>query len=153
MKTLITMTLALALLTAGGCGDIPNHLGLAGKDGKDGAQGNAGTNGADGATGAQGAQGEKGDKGDIGETGAQGVAGNNGQNGADGTQITVVQLCGSCVGAYPAVFPEIGLCMGGKLFGVYSANGGFLVEINNGAYNSQGINCSCSFTVNGCTVN
>lgn len=132
----VVFTLLMSLVL-GACADIPNHLGLSGKDGKDGSRGEKGDVGANGADGA---------------TGAQGVAGAAGQNGTNGTQITIVQLCGSCVGAYPATFPEVGLCIAGSLYGVYSANGGFMVKLSNGSYSSQGINCTCSFTISGCNV-
>lgn len=137
MKTFITLLLTLVLT---GCGDYGYYRSIPGKDGQ---------NGAAGADGAQGEKGDKGDKGDTGETGAQGAAG---ANGADGSQITVVQLCGSCIAAYPSVFPETAICLNGSLQAVYSQNGGFLVELPNGNYSSNGINCSCTFHVSGCNV-
>lgn len=130
-------------------------------DGKDGAQGNAGVdgsscsvtpdalgstltctdgttvhinNGVNGATGAQGV------------AGVQGVAG---ANGTAGTQITPVEFCGhGYVATYPSMFPEYGLVIDGVMFGVYSANGGFLSPLPPGVYSSNGINASCTFTIN-----
>lgn len=149
----------VALLSLIGCGDqmsIPGPQGSKGDTGAQGSQGEKGDVGEAGQTGAQGvagATGTTGATGSVGATGATGATGAAGNNGAPGTQITVVQLCGSCVGAYPSVFPEIALCMNNKLLAVYSANGGFMVELSNGYYSSQGINCTCSFHVNGCSVN
>lgn len=144
MKTLITL---LTLVTLMGCALEPEFQAVPGPQG---APGQNGANGQDGATGAQGA---KGDQGAIGETGAQGPQGSAGINGTDGTSPSVVQLCGGCVAAYPSVFPEIAICASGKLLAVYSQNGGFLVELHDGYYSSNGINCTCSFHVSGCTVN
>lgn len=148
MKKVVCMLLLTLFL--GGCGDQISSLAIKGDPG---IAGKDGTNGQDGANGADGAPGEKGDKGDIGATGATGAKGDKGDAGTPGTTVEVVQLCGSCVGAYPNVFPEIGLCMNGKLYGVYSANDGFLVFLPNGAYHSKGINCECNLVISGCTVN
>lgn len=91
----------------------------------------------------------KGDKGDPGQSivGPAGSPGLNGSNGQDASPITSVQLCGSCHASYPSTFPEIGLCINDKLYGVYSANGGFMVEIIPGTYSSNGINCTCTLVV------
>ena len=87
--------------------------------------------GATGATGAQGPQ---------GNTGATGPA------GANGTAITVVQLCpGTPV--YPSAFIETALCINNQLYGVYSANDGFLTLLPPGAYTSDGIGASCNLTI------
>ena len=77
---------------------------------------------------------------------ANGTNGVDGVNGVDGTQVTIVTLCEG-VTIYPYVFVEIAYCIDGKLYGTYSANGGFSTEIVPGAYSSNGINSSCSFTV------
>ena len=78
----------------------------------------------------------------------------NGADGSPGTVITVVQLCpANYVATYPTIFPESALCIGNKLYGVYSANGGFLAELPSGVYSSNGINASCTFTIgNDCAV-
>jgi len=62
--------------------------------------------------------------------------------------VTPVQLCpSSFVPTYPTTFPEYALCINGSLYGVYSANGGFLTELPPGQYNSDGVNASCTFTI------
>lgn len=82
-----------------------------------------------------------------GPQGAPGTNGTNGVNGVDATPVTVVPLCPGFVPSYPNVFPEYGLCIGTTLYGVYSANGGFLAELPPGTYSSNGINASCNLTV------
>jgi hypothetical protein len=59
----------------------------------------------------------------------------------------MVQLCQSCVPVYPSTFAEVAFCIGGNLYGTYSANDGFSAELPPGAYSSDGINCSCSFVI------
>jgi hypothetical protein len=81
----------------------------------------------------------------IGATGANGA---QGQAGAPGIVVTPVQLCpASFVATYPSVFPESALCVSNHLYGVYSANGGFLAVLPPGVYSSNGINASCTFTI------
>jgi len=92
-------------------------------------------NGAVGATGPTGA------------TGAQGPQGPAGQNGTDATPITFVQFCSGFTPTYPSSFPEYGICVNNVMYGVYSANGGFLAELLPGEYSSDGINASCTFTI------
>lgn len=87
-----------------------------------------------GATGPQGLQGE------TGGSGSQGLP------GIDSTPVTVVQLCPG-VTTYPGVFVEVAICLQNKLYAVYSANGGFLVELVPGNYSSNAIGSSCSLTV------
>lgn len=95
-----------------------------------------------GEAGPVGPAGPQGKQGEQGETGAQG------QSGTPGTVITPIQLCPpNFVPTYPNVFPEIAFKIGNKLYGVYSANGGFMVELTPGTYSSNGINASCTFTV------
>lgn len=72
--------------------------------------------------------------------------GTNGSNGTNGTSIQQVKFCPGTT-TYPSKFIEVGFCVDNKLFAVYSANGGFLTEIPVGYYSSNGINASCSFTV------
>lgn len=96
--------------------------------------------GTPGATGPQGPQGD------------QGLPGSDGQDGQDATPVTIVQLC-PLPTTYPSTFTEIAFCVSGKLYGTYSANGGFSVEMVPGTYSSNGINSSCSFTVGpNCTI-
>ena len=72
----------------------------------------------------------------------------NGAPGSNGTLATVVQFCtGNAVQSYPNVFNEIGFCINGSIYAVYSANGGFLSQMLPGGYSSDGINSSCSFTI------
>jgi hypothetical protein len=75
----------------------------------------------------------------------------NGTNGTAGTIVAPVQFCPAAT-SYPGTFSEVGFCIGGNLYAVYSANDGFLSAIPNGNYTSNGINSSCNFTVTGCTV-
>lgn len=81
-----------------------------------------------------------------GQDGADGQDGEDGEDGEDGTVVTVHQFCpASHVPSYPSTFPEVGMCIGNKMYGVYSANGGFLVFMPPGTYSSNGINSSCTF--------
>lgn len=93
----------------------------------------------------------------CGREGAQGVAGSNGQSivgpagpqgspGLNGSGVTVIKFCPG-VTTYPSKFIEVGFCIGNKLYGTYSANGGFSTEIPPGSYGSNGINASCDFVV------
>ncbi len=96
-------------------------------------RGPAGPSGADGVsiTGA---------KGEVGSTGPQGAP------GSDASSVTVVELCPG-VTTYPSTFVEIAFCAQGKLYGTYSAHGGFSTELPPGTYSSHGINSDCTFTV------
>lgn len=87
--------------------------------------------------------GDIGPTGDVGPTGPQGTTG---PDGLDGTQITEVQFCPGDT-TYPSQFNEIGFCIEGRLYAVYSQNGGFLTYVPPGTYTSNGINSSCTFTV------
>jgi hypothetical protein len=78
----------------------------------------------------------------------------NGSNGADGTDgspgtvVTPMQFCpSSFVQSYPSTFAESGICIDNVMYGVYSANGGFLAALPPGQYSSDGINASCTFTI------
>jgi hypothetical protein len=82
--------------------------------------------------------------------GPQGVPGTNGSNGTDGTPgtaFTIVQFCPNVVPTYPTTFPEVGFCIQGSLYAVYSANDGFLTEIPPGTYTSNAVGSACNFTV------
>lgn len=85
-----------------------------------------------------------------GSNGHDGSNGQDGRDGHDGTPGTVVSSVQFCHGtpSYPSTFPEVGFRIGGQLFAVYSANGGFLTLIPPGTYVSNGIGNSCTFTVN-----
>ena len=153
---------------------IASQVGCAGKQGPAG-ESIVGPQGATGATGATGSSctvtsvsgsiapnggsliscqdgtqslvlnGATGPQGETGATGPQGLAG---QNGGDGTAVTAVQFCPSnFVPSYPNVFVKFGFCVGGQLYAVYSANGGFLTLLPPGSYSSDGINASCTFTI------
>jgi hypothetical protein len=94
----------------------------------------------------RGPAGPAGPKGDTGEQGPQGAIGVPGTDGQDATPVTVVKLCpGTTV--YPSKFVEIAFCIGGKLYGTYSQNGGFSTELPPGTYGSNGINASCNFVI------
>jgi hypothetical protein len=104
-----------------------------------------------------GPKGDKGDsiigpKGEIGSVGPTGLPGEVGPIGPQGpagediTPITVVKLCPGTT-TYPGTYVEVAFCLGGKLYAVYSANGGFESEIPPGNYHSDGIGNSCNFTV------
>lgn len=83
----------------------------------------------------------------IGPTGPQGLQGATGSNGTDATPVTVVQLCPGVTPSYPDTFPEYAVCIKDNLYGVYSANGGFLAELPPGTYLSQGLNSICTVVV------
>lgn len=110
-------------------------LSACGKDGAQGQQGLAGMNGIDGIAGA------------VGATGAQGIQGAQGPAGANGTVITPVEFCPGVTPVYPSVFPEYGLCINDQLYGVYSANDGFMALLPPGAYTSNAVGSACNFTI------
>jgi hypothetical protein len=106
-------------------------------------------NGTNGTNGTNGVNGSNGANGSNGSNGTNGV---NGTNGTNGTVVAPIQLCPGAV-TYPSNFPEFGFCINNVLYGVYSANGGFLTEIAPGNWSSNGIGNSCNFTVAaGCVV-
>jgi hypothetical protein len=99
-----------------------------------------------------GIPGENGTNGVNGTDGSNGTNGLNGSNGTNGTVITPVQFCPG-VPQYPTTFPEVGFCINGNIYAVYSANGGFLTQVLSGGWSSDGINDSCNFTVStGCII-
>lgn len=69
----------------------------------------------------------------------------------NGTTFAPIQFCPGST-TYPSQFNEVGFCINGSLYAVYSANDGFLTVIPDGVYSSDGINSSCTFTVTGCSV-
>lgn len=102
--------------------------------------------GRQGPAGADGAIGTKGDQGETGDVGLPGTVGPQGPAGANGTVVTIVKLCPDAT-TYPKVFVEIAMCINNKLYGVYSANNGLLVEFPPGYYHSKGIGSACNLTV------
>jgi hypothetical protein len=106
-----------------------------------------------GPVGATGPSGSNGTNGQQGNTGAAGPQGAQGSPGIDGTSVTVVKFCPG-VTTYPSTFVEVGFCIGGKLYGTYSANDGFSSELPPGSYGSKGINASCNFVIAAnCVIN
>ena len=97
--------------------------------------------------GTPGTNGTNGTNGSNGANGSNGSNGSNGTNGTNGTVVTPVQFCSADKASYPNTFPEVGFCIAGQLYAVYSANDGFLSLITPGTYTSNGINSSCTFTV------
>lgn len=81
-----------------------------------------------------------------GSRGEQGPPGNTGPAGIDGLPAKVVNLCPG-VTSYPGVFVEVALCLNSRLYGVYSANGGFLTELIPGSYSSNAIGSACNLVV------
>lgn len=79
--------------------------------------------------------------------GAPGATGATGAAGTNGTVVTSVSLCSGTT-TYPSKFVEVAFKINGKLYAVYSANGGFMTELPPGNYTSNGIGSSCNFTVN-----
>lgn len=122
------------------CEDGTNTLVLNGINGTNGINGRDGVDGQDGKDGVDGVDGQD------GRDGINGTNGADGKDAAPGTIVQSVQFC-SGVTSYPAKFNEVGFCVAGKLYAVYSANGGFMAEIPPGTYSSNGINSSCTFTV------
>jgi hypothetical protein len=92
----------------------------------------------------------QGPQGPAGPQGVRGDRGETGPGGADGTAVTLVPLCPGV--ANYGVFVEQALCINGKLYGVYSAHGGFLAHFADGEYKSNAIGSACNLTVSGCTV-
>lgn len=82
-----------------------------------------------------------------GPAGVTGPQGQIGPSGVNPTPTTEVQLCNGFIPTYPNIFPEYALCIGNQLWGIYSANGGFMALLLPGVYNSNGIGASCTFTV------
>lgn len=76
-----------------------------------------------------------------------GSNGSAGHNGTDASPVTPVSFCGA-PSIYPSAFPEYGLLIGNRMFGVYSLNGGFLALLPPGLYNSNAVGSSCNFLIN-----
>lgn len=99
-----------------------------------------------GPPGADGVPGINGVDGQNGTNGTDGVPGLDGQDGISPPTPYMVHLCPG-VTAYPSVFVEVALCLNNKLYGVYSANGGFLTYLPPGTYSSNAIGSACNLTV------
>lgn len=106
-------------------------------------QGPKGDTGVQGPTGNAGPTGPRGLQGltIVGPQGPAGIAGLNGTNASIG----IVPLCPG-VSNY-GTFVEIGLCINHDLYGVYSANGGFMTYLAPGNYSSNAIGSACNLTV------
>ena len=76
-----------------------------------------------------------------------GTNGNPGMPGMPGTQIKMIQFCPGSA-SYPSTFLEYGMLIGTSVYGVYSANDGFLAYLPPGLYLSNAINSTCDFTIN-----
>lgn len=138
MKQFIIWLLSMFVLAA--CG--PQGVqGIQGGMGEKGTTGNAGSKGTSGLPGVDGKDGKDGAQGVKGDTGA------NGQNGQDAIPVRFVKFCPGSDPVYPSIFPEYGLCVGGQVYAVYSANGGFGVLLPPGVYGSNGIGSSCIFKI------
>lgn len=110
-----------------------------------GDKGDTGATGATGQTGTIGPTGPAGNNGNDGVDGTNGHDGATGPRGADGAIATVLQLCPGY--SNYGTFVETALCINNQLYGVYSANGGFLTLLAPGRYTSNGIGSACSFSV------
>lgn len=86
------------------------------------------------------------DNGAVGAPGSQGPIGSPGVPGSPGTVVTIVNLCPG-VTVYPSAFVETALCIQGNLYGVYSANDGFLTYFPPGNYASNAIGSACNLTI------
>lgn len=139
----LAMTVLLALLT--GCCE-KGDTGAQGPQGSIGHQGLVGHTGSTGSDGHDGANGSNGVNGQDGANGSNGSNGSNGTNGTDATPVTLIKLCDDTP-VYPSVFVEYGLCLNNELYGVYSANGGFLALLPPGSYTSNGIGSACNLVV------
>lgn len=84
--------------------------------------------------------------GGSGRNGIDGKDGVQGPPGQDSEPVRVIQLCPG-VTNYPTVFVEVALCINKELWGVYSANGGFLTKLPPGAYQSNAIGSACNLVI------
>lgn len=88
-------------------------------------------------------------QGNMGTPGVQGAPGDTGPIGAPGKDANPVKIVQLCPGTtmYPSTYVEIAFCVDSKLYGTYSANGGFSTELPPGNYSSNAIGSSCNFTI------
>jgi len=99
-------------------------------------------------------QGINGINGLNGTNGQDGIDGINGQDGQD-AQLETIKFCPDLEDVYPKSFPEYGLCIGNKVYAVYSTNNtAFLSYLTPGTYitTSNGINCRFQVVVDSCEV-
>lgn len=76
-----------------------------------------------------------------------GVNGTNGQNGTS-FAFASIQLCSGTPSYSAGNFPEVGFCVNDVLYGVYSANGGYMTVIQQGTWSSNPVGTAqCTFTV------
>jgi hypothetical protein len=164
MKNLEQQTKEIAIFCAvmGGICIVASQLSGCGREGPMGAQGNTGPTGAAGSNctvTSVAASGIAPNGGSLiscpdgteslvlnGTTGATGATGLQGPTGANGTIVTAAQFCPGST-SYPNEFNEVGFCIGGNIYAVYSTNDGFLSEVPPGEYSSDGVNSSCTFTI------
>jgi hypothetical protein len=150
-KLLPHLPYLLPLLFA--CGPIAVNVPVPGPSGPQGPVGEKGRDGSDcGAYPIQGSMAPNGGALIRCDNGTDAIIlnGSDGQNGSPGTVVAPIKFChASCAAtSYPNNFPEVGFKIDGKIWAVYSKNGGFLTEIVPGRYSSQGVGCSCTFVVN-----
>lgn len=86
--------------------------------------------------------------------GTTGPQGQQGPAGTDIASVSVVQFCTGYTTSYPGTFPEYGICIANKIYGVYwDHTNSWLAEVVPGAYNSTSTTAPCSFTVaSGCLI-
>lgn len=106
------------------------------------------TDSVQGLKGEKGDSGERGSDGSVGPTGPAGTPGESivGPKGEDGTVVTLVQLCPGTT-TYSTTFVEVAMCINKKLYGVYSANNGFMTYFPPGTYHSQAIGSACNLVI------
>lgn len=170
MKTLIIISLLLVSACA-----RRGDTGAQGPSGNQGPIGVPGVNGSNGEAGPTGNQGPQGPSCSVsttmagalitcpdgtsslitnGQQGVQGAQGQQGVSGTPGSVVTPIQFCSNVTPSYPSTFPESGFCINNQMYGVYSANDGFLALLPPGAYRSNAIGNSCNFTItDNCGVN
>lgn len=140
--------LILIMLMLSGCGSSP--YGVVGPQGATGTTGQSGTsctvtNVAIGQPGAP-------NGGSLLSCGDNSSLVLNGTPGNNGTSISPIQFCLGTT-TYPNEFNEMGFCVEGNIYAIYSVNGGFMTLIPPGSYSSNAINSSCNFSVeNNCVI-
>jgi hypothetical protein len=152
--------LILIMFLLAGCGTPPQ-----GPKGDPGPMGPTGPSGAAGPAGAPGANGSSCSVSQVSASSAAPNGGSlikcsdgtqslivNGVDGRNGTLVTPIQFCPGTP-SYPSTFPEVGFCIEGDIYAVYSANDGFLTKIEPGTWESNAVGSRCNFHVgSNCTV-
>lgn len=82
-----------------------------------------------------------------GNPGGVGPQGPSGDDGQDSNPVVIFKFCPNVVANYPSSFPEYGIRLNNNVYGVYSANGGFLTLLIPGSYTTTGIGANCNFTI------